>query len=48
MRSFLIEKATRTYKKDLHLELNAWMLDNLEYVPMEKEGPVKEKEENWT
>ena len=24
------------------------MLDNLEYQPMEKEGPVKDKEENWT
>jgi hypothetical protein len=24
------------------------MLDNLEYQPMEKEGPVKDKEDNWT
>ena len=24
------------------------MLDGLEYVPMDKEGPVKDKEWNWT
>jgi hypothetical protein len=48
MRSFLIDKAVRTYKRGLHLELNAWMLDNLEYLTLEKEGPVKDKEENWT
>ena len=28
--------------------MNSWMLDNLEYVPIDKEGTIKDKEENWT
>ena len=44
----LIDKGVRTYKRQLYLEMNSWMLDNLEYVPIDKEGTIKDKEENWT